>query len=80
MIGKVYFLPVSKLKNAEKTAIMLEILECPEKLFYSLEHRYKLNRDMLNKMCWSDFFFKFQDRVLINLEWSSTSKLKCWVG
>ena len=36
---------------------MLEILECLKKLFHRVELGYKLDTDVLIKMCQPDFFF-----------------------
>ena len=82
IIEKVLFLAVSKMmkkRNVEKRVIMLKILECPKTLFYRVELSYKINKDILNKMGESDYFYKrqkillkFSRRLNIILKWRGT--------
>ena len=66
-------------KNVEKTVILLEILECPKKLFYRVKLAYKITMDVLHKTWWSDFILErrfiflqsFKKKASINPESSS---------
>ena len=57
---------------------MLEILECLKKLFHRVELGYKLDTDVLIKMCQPDFFFYILLANTAKKKWSSSAFERCF--